>query len=104
MPGRAVYLACFPVAQAIIFQREGRVLKTHRGVQTEFNRIMKDDPRADVDLVGFMARAHKFKTAADFRFDTPIHQSDEDPRNAIPFRVLQLSACAYLGAVSFVLN
>jgi predicted nucleotidyltransferase len=38
--GRAASLACFHVAQAVIFGREGRVLKTHRGVQTEFNRIM----------------------------------------------------------------
>lgn len=81
--GRAAYLACFHVAQAIIFEREGRVLKTHRGVQTEFNRIMKDDPRADVELVGFVARAYKFKTVADYGFDTTSHQSDDDARNAL---------------------
>ena len=63
--GRAAYLACFHDAQAIIFERAGRVLKSHQGVQTEFNRIMKDDPRADKELVGFVARAYKFKTIAD---------------------------------------
>ena len=52
---RAAYLACFHVAQAIIFEREGRALKTHRGVQTEFSRIMKDDPRADKVLMGIVS-------------------------------------------------
>jgi uncharacterized protein (UPF0332 family) len=69
--GRAAYLACFHVAQAIIFERDGRVLKTHRGVQTEFNRLMKDDPRADKELVGFVARAYKYKTVADYGFQRP---------------------------------
>jgi uncharacterized protein (UPF0332 family) len=81
--GRAAYLACFHVAQAIIFERESRVLKTHRGVQTEFNRIMKSDPRADRELVGFLARAYKFKTVADYGFDAPTHATGDDARNAL---------------------
>ncbi len=81
--GRAPYLACFHVAQAIIFEREGRVLKTHRGVQTEFNRIMKSGPRADAALVGFVARAYKFKTVADYGFDAPTHATDDDARSAL---------------------
>jgi uncharacterized protein (UPF0332 family) len=81
--GRAAYPACFHVAQAIIFEREGRVLKTHRGVQTEFNRIMQGDPRADKALVGFVARAYKHKTVADHGFDTPTHASADDARNAL---------------------
>jgi uncharacterized protein (UPF0332 family) len=81
--GRAAYLACFHVAQAIIFEREGRVLKTHRGVQTEFNRIMKGDPRADTALVGFLARSYQFKTVADYGFDTPGHSTADDARTAL---------------------
>jgi uncharacterized protein (UPF0332 family) len=80
---RAAYLACFHVAQAIIFEREDRVLKTHHGVQTEFNRIMKDDPRADKALVGFVARAHKYKTVADYGFDTPVHSTADDARKTL---------------------
>ena len=34
--GRAAYLAAFHAAQAIIFDRTGKVVKTHRGVQSEF--------------------------------------------------------------------
>lgn len=81
--GRACYLACFHVAQAVIFEREGRMLKTHRGVQTEFNRIMKDDPRADAKLVGFLARAYNFKTVADYGFDAHAHPSQDQTREAL---------------------
>jgi uncharacterized protein (UPF0332 family) len=96
--GRAVYLACFHVAQAVIFEREGRVLKTHRGVQTEFNRIMRSDPRADADLMGFVARAYKFKTAADYGFDTSTHQSDVDVTNALN------EATRFFGAFTVLLS
>jgi len=81
--GRAAYLASFHVAQAVIFEREGRVLKTHKGVQTEFNRIMKDDPRVDMKLAGFVARSYKFKTVADYGFDAIGHPTDEAAREAL---------------------
>jgi uncharacterized protein (UPF0332 family) len=42
--GRAAYLASFHAAQAVIFERTGKVVKTHRGVQSEFLRLTKDDP------------------------------------------------------------
>ncbi|MFL6463058.1 MAG: HEPN domain-containing protein [Bryobacteraceae bacterium] len=42
--GRAAYLAAFHAAQAVIFERTGKVVKTHRGVQSEFLRLTKDDP------------------------------------------------------------
>jgi len=81
--GRAVCPVCFHVAQAMIFEREGRVLKTHRGVQTELNRLMRDDPRADGHFVGFLARAYTFKTVADYGFDTPTHPTDADVGDAL---------------------
>ena len=34
--GRAAYLAAFHAAQALIYERENRSLKTHRGVQSEW--------------------------------------------------------------------
>lgn len=43
--GRAAYLAAFHAAQAVIFERTGKILKTHKGVQIEFLRLTKDDPR-----------------------------------------------------------
>jgi len=81
--GRACYLACFHIAQAVIFEREGRMLKTHRGVQTEFNRILKGDPGADPKLVGFVARAYNFKTIADYGFDAHVHPSQDQAQEAL---------------------
>jgi HEPN domain-containing protein len=45
--GRNAYLAVFHAAQALIFERTGKVAKTHRGVQSEFARLAKDDPSID---------------------------------------------------------
>jgi hypothetical protein len=44
---------------------------------------MKDDPRADKELVGFVARAHKYKIIADYGFDTPTHATADDARSAL---------------------
>lgn len=43
--GRAAYLAGFHGAQAFIYERAGKVFKSHKGVHTEFLRLTKDDPR-----------------------------------------------------------
>lgn len=64
--GRAAYLACFHVAQALIFEREGRMLKTHNGVQSEFLRLTKDDLRVDDELRPLLSRAYDLKGIADY--------------------------------------
>lgn len=64
--GRAAYLAGFHAAQALIFEREGRVLKTHKGVQGELGRLIKDDARFDIDLRTFLGRAYNLKAIADY--------------------------------------
>lgn len=63
---REAYLTSFHVAHAYIFERTGRVAKTHRGVQTEFLRLTHDDPRADPDLRRFLAQSYDFKAVADY--------------------------------------
>ena len=64
--GRAAYLAGFHAAQALIFEREKRVFKTHKGVQGEFARAVKDNPRFDIDLRTFLGRAYNLKAIADY--------------------------------------
>ena len=44
--GRNAYLAAFHAAQAFIFERTGKVAKTHQGVHAEFNPAGK---RRDAD-------------------------------------------------------
>jgi uncharacterized protein (UPF0332 family) len=64
--GRAAYLAAFHAAQAIIFERTGKVVKTHKGVNIEFLRLTKDDPAFTPDQRGFLSRAYDFKAVADY--------------------------------------
>jgi uncharacterized protein (UPF0332 family) len=63
---RAAYLAAFHAAQAVIFERSGRVVKTHRGVQSEFLRLTKDDPLFKPDQRIFLSQAYDFKAVADY--------------------------------------
>jgi uncharacterized protein (UPF0332 family) len=64
--GRMAYLAGFHAAQALLFESSGKVFKTHRGVQTEFARLTKDDPRFDMELRAFLGRAYNLKVIADY--------------------------------------
>jgi len=64
--GRTAYLAGFHAAQALIFERDDRVVKTHRGVQGEFSRLIKDDPQSGVDLRSFLGRTYNLKAVADY--------------------------------------
>jgi len=81
--GRAAYLACFHVAQALIFESEQRVLKTHHGVQSEFHRLTKNDSTIDGELRGFLSQAYRLKTIADYDLSTYAHPSEDDARAAI---------------------
>ena len=64
--GRSAYLAAFHAAQALIFERSGKVLKTHRGVQSEFLRLTKDEPHFDSAIRGFLSRSYNIKAIADY--------------------------------------
>ncbi len=64
--GRTAYLASYHAAQAFIFERVGKVLKTHAGVHTEFLRLTKDDPGVDSELRTFLSRAYNLKAIADY--------------------------------------
>ena len=70
--GRAAYLAAFHAAQALLFERAGKVFKTHRGVQSEFYRSTKDDPSLQPQLRAFLAHAYDLKTAADYEVDPSL--------------------------------
>ena len=64
--GRAAYLAAFQAAQALIFARTGKAVKTHSGLRSTFARLAKDEPRLDRTLTRFLARAYKVKEIADY--------------------------------------
>lgn len=64
--GRTAYLAGFSAAQAVLFEHHRRVLKTHNGVQSEFGRLTRDEPRLDPDLRAFLGRTYRLKAVADY--------------------------------------
>ena len=64
--GRAAYLAALHAAQALIFERTGRVTKTHRGVHGQFLRLVAGDPRVDPELRRFLSEGYKLKATADY--------------------------------------
>jgi len=64
--GRSAYLAAFHAAQALIFERTGKIAKTHRGVNFEFARLVRDTPQLDDGLPRFLQRAYNLKAVADY--------------------------------------
>jgi len=72
--GRAAYLSSFHAAQALLFENTGNVFKTHKGVQSEFLRLTKDDSRLGSDLRVFLSQAYNLKAIADYEEgeDSPL--------------------------------
>ncbi|MCI0598330.1 MAG: HEPN domain-containing protein [Beijerinckiaceae bacterium] len=62
--GRAAYMAAYHAAQALIFDRTGKIAKTHTGVRSEFARLAKDDPRINRVFTAFHAQAYYLKAIA----------------------------------------
>ena len=64
--GREAYLAAFHAAQALLYERTGKIARTHRGLRAQFARITKDEPRIDRALSEFLGRAYELKSLADY--------------------------------------
>jgi uncharacterized protein (UPF0332 family) len=64
--GRGAYLAAFHASQALIFERTGKVAKTHQGVQSEFHRFAQHEPRLDKSFPAFLNQAYNLKAVADY--------------------------------------
>jgi len=77
--GRNAYLAAFHAAQAYIFEKTEKILKTHNGVRAEFLRLTKDLPERSDLLRNFLAQSYGLKTAADY--DTEI-EAEVSPERA----------------------
>jgi len=59
------------------------VFKSHKGVQKEFLRATKDDPRVDRELRAFLGRAYNLKAIADYETGPGCQVSAESAREAI---------------------
>lgn len=81
--GRAAYLAGLHAAQALIFERTGKIIKRHRGVQSELRRLTLDEPRFDLELQAFLGRTYNLKAIADYLTGPNSRVSDEQARQAM---------------------
>jgi uncharacterized protein (UPF0332 family) len=81
--GRTAYLAGFHAAQALLFETSGRIYKSHGGLQGEFARLVKDDPRVDDQIRAFLGRSYELKSIADYETGPASHISAERAREAI---------------------
>ncbi len=64
--GRAAYLAGLHAAQALIVEKTGQIIKTHRGVQRELHRLTKDEVAFETSLRAFLGQAYNLKAIADY--------------------------------------
>ncbi len=81
--GRTAYLAGFHAAQAFIFESIGKIFKSHNGVQTEFLRLTKADPRFTSDQRIFLSQTYNLKTIADYETGPSAEVSAERAADAI---------------------
>ena len=81
--GRTAYLAGYHAAQAVLFEKTEKIFKTHKGVQAEFSRLVKDDPRFGRELRSFLGRTYELKTIADYEVGSAPQVTAEQAAEAI---------------------
>ena len=81
--GRTAYLAGFHAAQAFLFETSGKVFKSHNGVQKEFLRLTKDDPRFASDHRVFLSQTYNLKAIADYETGPGSEVSAERAARAV---------------------
>ena len=81
--GRAAYLAAYHAAQAFIFDRTGKISKTHSGARSEFARLAKDGPLIDRAFTAFLAQAYTLKEIADYGVGPDARVTIAEAREAI---------------------
>jgi uncharacterized protein (UPF0332 family) len=64
--GREAYLAAFHATEALLYERTGKIAKTHRGLRAQFALIAKNEPLVERDLSEFLAQAYELKSMADY--------------------------------------
>jgi uncharacterized protein (UPF0332 family) len=80
---REAYLAAFHAAEALIFQRTGKIAKTHSGLRSQFALLSRTEPQIDASLTKFLADAYELKSVADYGASPATVIRAEDARSAI---------------------
>jgi uncharacterized protein (UPF0332 family) len=84
---RTAYLAAFHAAQALVFERTGRIAKTHRGVRASFAKLAQSDPRIDRSFAQFLGSAYQKKEIVDYGVGSQIGIGDAEARDMIEIAV-----------------
>lgn len=82
---RTAYLAGFHAAQALISEKLGKAVKTHRGVQAELHSLTKGDPAFPVELRPFLSQTYNLKAVADYETGPGAAVSAERAADALDF-------------------
>ena len=90
--GWAAYLAGLHAAQGLMFEISGRMIKRHSGVQREFARLVKDEPRIDAELRALLPRAYSLKAIADYAIG-PGSQVSVESAPSDPYRAAVRRMC-----------
>src|SRR5205085_8476735 len=81
--GRIAYAAALNAAQALIFDRSGRAVKTHKGVRARFGLLTRNEPSIDSGLRSFLESGFELKRIADYFEIGDREVSSEEARDAI---------------------
>lgn len=69
---REAYYAAYHAAEAYIFEQTGKVATTHRGVRSEFARLVRREPSIDRELTRFLATAYQLKATTDYGIGSAV--------------------------------
>ena len=74
-------MAGYQAAEALIFERTGKMAKNHKGEHTEFARLTVNEPRIDVELRRFLPQAYDLMAICDYELGpdavVPREKADE---------------------------
>jgi uncharacterized protein (UPF0332 family) len=86
---RSAYSAAFHAAKVLIFERTGRIARTHSRVRAEFARLARDTPAISKDFPTFLAQAYKYKEISDYGVGlgavVTLPEADDGVKNAARF-------------------
>lgn len=80
---REAYLAAFHAAEALIYERTGKITKTHTGLRSQFALLARREPQFDQAFTKFLAEAYELKSIADYGTNPTTGVSAEDAKAAI---------------------
>jgi uncharacterized protein (UPF0332 family) len=95
---RSAYYAAFHAAEAYIFDKTGRIAKTHSGVRAEFSRLAKDDTRIARTMTAFLPKAYQYKEISDYGVNPKAVVTMPNAEGAI------ISAADFLDCIESILT